>query len=351
MKIPCVRCGKKIESPHVYCRECSKELEADMDRLAVPKKRRRWPFLLLLLVLACGAIVYFALPGKDVEQKLVSLREEVPAVSEIAKKLPEALTPEALRPPQEPSTPPASARPDQPEQPAESAAGPNEEDTILFTQPEETPSKTPASDLASSEEASISPAPDQEEQAANATAQTEAEISEQADTQEESTTETTASENATAEETTSPDAASEAPSEEQNATAEVAEDGAEQTAAVEATPEDTTPPAAVPATVPATVEDGVWVFWMETEDADKKLVNRLQSHGFVNSVAKGQWPGHFNDKNIFYRHEDKRGLERLRQALETDDYFDYYYNNERIGQNVKRIFNEHDDVMFVIILQ
>jgi len=356
MKIPCVRCGKKIDSPHVYCRECSRELEDGAENLAAPQKRRRWPLLLLLLLLvAAGVYGYGLLPGDTLQQKLARLKTDVPTVEIIAEKLPEALTPDALLPPEEPSTPPESTRPDLPVPPEQSEqAQPAEDEIILDAGKPDAPA-----DIATSPEPGPEPdaAPDATDSPADETAQTEqADAGQETDAPAEAPADTT---DIAAAEQAGDEAAPTAEKQEEQAQ-EPADDAGQDATAQEqpeaaenqqiAEPQEPQDKPAAEAE-PEPIEDGIWVFWMDKEDADKTAVARLQEQGYVNSVAKGQWPGRFNDKNIFYRHEDQRGLERLREALPGDNYYDYFYNNERIGQNVKRIFHNHEDVMFVIILQ
>lgn len=329
MKIPCVRCGKKIDSPHVYCRDCSRELEGGAEQLAAPRKRSRLlPVMLALIALAgAGFWGYSALPGDTLQQKLAAFKKDVPTVQIIAEKLPDELLPEALKTPQEPETPTESARPSQPAQ---------QDDEVLFTL--DTPSTRPDTtlqdeqqtamdDAAQSEQQDVSedapPAPAaQEDEAAPATEDDSQEATLLAGSSEEQPARDEAAESPESDETASEGEEQQADSTQDQATAE-----------------------------PQNIEDGVWVFWLDKEDADEKTVERLQEAGYVNSQAKGQWPGHFNDKNIFYRHEDKRGLDQVREALQDEDFHDYFYNNDRIGQNVKRIFNEHDNVQFVIIVK
>lgn len=335
MKIPCVRCGKKIDSPHVYCRDCSRELEDGAEQLAAPKKRPRFLLVLLVLVALAGAGVwgYDALPGETFQQKLAALKKDVPTVEIIAEKLPDELTPDALKPPKEPETPPESARPSHPAQ----------EDEVLFTLEE--PSSQPGTTQPDEQQAAMDDATQSEQQnvSEEETPGQVAQDDEAPLAAAEESQEATQVAESTQEQPGQDEAAETTGVTETDETApEVQQQQQEQQAA---SAEEQTQPE------PEAIEDGVWVYWMDKEGVDKKTVERLQEAGFVNSQAKGQWPGHFNDKNIFYRHEDKRGLDRLQQNLQGDDFYDYYYNNDRIGQNVKRIFNEHDNVQFVIIMQ
>lgn len=356
MKIPCVRCGKNIDSPNVYCRDCSRELEGEVGTLPAPKKRRRWPLLLMLLVVVlagAGVWGYFTLSGETLDQKLSFLRKEVPTVDIIADKLPEELTPDALTPPSEPQTPRESARPEHPVQ---------EEDEIVFKAEDSPPAATqeePGSDTPEASETSLETPADSAEslspQADEEAAQTAQAEQEQANTPEQEQADASGQESETQAEAEQPNADEET-AQSMERFPDVTQDADQAASAEEESPETATAAATQDEQQeqepkPQPVDAAVWVFWMDKEGADKTVVERLQEHGYVNSTAKGQWPGHFNDKNIFYRHEDKRGLDNLREALGSGNFYDYYYNNDRIGHNVKQIFRENDNVQFVVILQ
>ncbi len=102
---------------------------------------------------------------------------------------------------------------------------------------------------------------------------------------------------------------------------------------------------------PVYTEQGVKIYNLGREGLDKELAKHLKEKGYVNVQAMGKWSGHFNDKNVFYRHEDGRGLKQLMGSLPASDFFDYYYDSERIGQSVKGIFKRNDDVDYLIIVK
>jgi hypothetical protein len=118
-----------------------------------------------------------------------------------------------------------------------------------------------------------------------------------------------------------------------------AESDANATAEAEATPEVEQPE----------IIDGIWIYHLSQRGRDRELAEHLQSKGYGNVTSKGRWPGHFNDKNVFYRNEDEHGLDRLKESLPSDDYYHYFYDNERIGTSVKSIFQNNEDVNFLIV--
>lgn len=422
MKIPCVRCGKPIDSPSTYCRDCARDMEqGNLEQSVAPapkKKRRIFPILLIFLILLAG-VFWYATPGNDIQQKISSLTHDVPSITIVADQIKETIQPDspttgeqdtpAVEEASQATTPPA-APPTAAEKEPTPATEPAAEQDTPPTQQEQTQPEAVQPEVAQSEQAPDAPsapsaidateqaAPSQTMAPASQEAQTEpATQSEASDdtiefgpaspeefpsnteqqeqpsvadagegTQEAATVEPIATEESTdqgkqpateetTDEITEEDAAvaEEQPAADQEQEAEQAAVETTEEAAQEvvAEQEPTAEKTATEEEQPVTHDTGIWIFWMDKENADKTLAAHLQENGWVNASAKGKWPGHFNDKNIFYRHEDQTGLADLHKDLPSNDFFDYYYNNERIGQSVKRIFRENDNVNFVIILQ
>ncbi len=322
------------------------------------RRSRRFPILsILLLVIVGGTAAYFGIFGGSlqqlseiIEKKAPDLLKELPSLSITADNATLA-TPESKPLPAERSeTSPSSGIS------SESAAEPSaqepqdrEENVVLFTNDAEPTSSAPEaleSDAAVQGNATDEQVQPIQEAVQTAEAQDNATRLPEPAAQEEvmelsSGTEsapgqqdTPAGEEGQGADTATANATDAAPGQNAAALADLEQNATQQ-----------------PAATVSSLEDGVWVYWIKSENKDQEVVEKLKKDGYKNSFAKGQWPGHFNDQNIFYRYEDKRGLAQLLTVLNSSNYYDYYFNNERISQNIKRIFTENDGVMFVIILQ
>ncbi len=308
-----------------------------------PAKPRRSfsPLLLVILLALLGAGGWFFLSGESVQERLESLSAMAPSLSGTLSRMGKTATESATgqaAPSQDEKEQVATESPAESPPPQDLAAESDKE-------PEETAPETVTSETADETAPSATEAPQPEDDVIVFSAEPAPGAAEQpADAIE-----------AGAEEQQSADATAPADA---NATAQE-EPQAEQ-AVAEAVPAagEEQPDAAAPeevqqteAAAPATAAFGVWVYRLGTDESDARLVEKLQATGFPQAQVKGRWPGHFNDQNIFYRFEDRKGLSELRAALGEGEYFDYYYNHERIGQSVKRIFRENEAVDFVLIIK
>ena len=139
---------------------------------------------------------------------------------------------------------------------------------------------------------------------------------------------------------------------------ESSETQVEEAAKTEVVPDTPAPEAetdlAATAEQPAAKEDnpllhvGILVYYLKNEGSDKKIQQKLQEAGYTDVVAKGKWPGAFNDQNVFFRSEDQPGVKEVMDVL-GDNWFDYYYNGPRISRSVKKLFSEEDHIQFLII--
>lgn len=279
MKVPCVRCGKKIDQKQVYCKDCRQEMAGDMS-IAVdlaPKKKGGGRFLLLLLLLigvAGGA--YFFLYNTDTPMSVKLVMNQ----GEDASKEPAAPTPTSV-----------DATPTSEQTPADGATPPDE--------------ASPTDEAPATEEATPAPTP-----------------------------------SATPTPTPAP---SPTPTVEPTATP---------TPTVEPTPTQTPTPTPTPAPTPVVKKDGtVLLYYLKTKAKEKKIAKKLRDAGYTNVVRKGKWSGRFQDQNVFYRDEDKKGLDELMQVLKGGKYEYYFFNKERIGASIKNLFNTDKKVTFVIVLQ
>lgn len=343
MKIPCVRCGKGIEAPNVYCKECERVMDgqgplAETDHSHVPptappsdrkpRSRLRFTRLLALLLLCAAAVVFFlnrdgdeepmtpTATGQQAETDILAQTDEDAQANATAQQTPDA----PLWPGQSVLT---AAQPPTPEQIADTVAEPETEmqprsfEIIEFNATaQETPGlEDPA--LAGNQTA-LAPEP-------------EVQTEEQSQADE-----------------TSPPPGDQAGDETPPASdADTLPEGADATAESDANA--TAEAEATPAVEQPEIVDGIWIFHLGQRGRDRDLAEHLQSRGYGNLASKGGWPGHFNDKNVFYRHEDERGLDRLKDSLPADDYFFYYFGSERIGTSVKNIFRNNEDVNFLIV--
>ncbi len=348
MKISCVRCGKKIDSPNVYCKECQKDMGIAIG--SPPRSKRRWyTYIIILLIIAfAGYYVMYLDHGEivtkistvaqDVENKAEELKQIVfnqlqieetkdadahqeLVIAEIAetqkldqstpqepkRELPEVSQSDEVK---EPSVAPA----------ADEAVGAPEEKSETAV-PDATPPAEPATEEVKTE------APSQEAVAAEPAAE-----------QPESTPEQPVEAPATSPEQTASD--TEAP---QESAATVAEQAPAET------PEPTAPAEQVAAKPDnPLLHVGIQIYYLKNKGADVKVQQKLQEAGYTNVVAQGKWPGAFNDQNVFCRSEDQPGVSEI-MAILGDNWYQYYFNGERISSIVKKIFRTDESIQFLII--
>ncbi len=361
MKIPCVRCGKDIEAPNVYCRDCERVMSGEgpsvqplpsPDHSTIPGSKRKSKFpsrfigISLLLLICIAASVFFL--KKDIDETpLVPTATEQPAEVDVfagsaQDTQAEVAVPHTSDKTFEPDLSVPAEAPFQTQNQQEHTVTPAERGGEPHLQGLEIVEfNSTASDVPGLGDSGL---------AGNLTEPLPlpAELTEEQPPAEESALPpgTTPADEGTPLSSldaaslpeTSPDAAPEDSTAAEPADQE--QPDANATISVAAAPEPETPDSA---------EDGIWVFHLGQNGLDIEIAEHLRGKGYANVTSKGKWPGHFNDKNVFHRHEDDKGLDKLMNSLPADDFFHYYYDNERIGTSVKNIFRDNADVNFLII--
>ncbi len=306
MKIPCVRCGKTVESPAMYCKDCQREMKGQTPGIRLG----RWLFLLVLCCVAALVVYGFLQP-----QRMAGWRDALmqqPLVKQVMELANDALQQQPLPPPV------------QEEQPVATAPGPVTAELADV--------KTPAPGGGTATAGPVQPpAPD---------------------------TQNTLTPNGT------PDPVAPTPPESAPVPVAPAQEMAPSSQPIEAPvapqlpPESAAPQAAATeppeasqqtASKPATV----WIYYIKSDSKgrDIHLASQLRQAGYVNAHAKGNWRSSFKDQNVFFRRRDKAAVQELFDALGSGKYESYHYEGERINRMVKDLFAKNPDLEFLVILQ
>lgn len=313
IKTTCVRCGKPLSGPSVYCSSCDGAELKVSEPLRRPTARPRLAGrLLLLLVLVCGVAAFVLLrPSEEAtEPGRVLQNEERPSA--------EASAPAVATEDRSP-TATSSAPADDPEARAADLA-----------QAPETPA-----DQADSQAPAAAPAETQPATSGSwgtAPPATDAETGALA-----------------AAEAASPAApsADDAPQEQA-----VAQSGNPTDTATAATGGVTAQaaPAAVPPAVLET-QSLVWLYYAKEPGKDAAAKALLEEHGYTNVQARGEWPTRYAVNYLFYRDKDAAGVRELSAALGDLEFNALYHLAEATSTRLRGYFANNPELEFVLILQ
>lgn len=369
IKTKCVRCGKTIEGTGPYCTACDDSAsERKEHKGASTPSRTLLP--LLVLVLLVGAAVVYLLQQDIHSDSTTALQTTYPPSQQDSQAAQETAQSQDLQDAfhngddEQKSEDGGGGRDKQVEGQAHIASADNEDNAENGPQP-----ARDADQLTTAEHSQMTPdsqasgaASESPEGNEDAAGETDAALSGLSDdpSWEDSLDKAAATPEDTEEISTDPESAPEvapevAPeavnvedSSELNATVTHAEEGLQQTAADEADAELQTQTAVAES---SDAGASIWIYYADDPGKDERYRELLQQGGMDAVAAKGEWKTKYPVNYIFYRSENKEGLQQLVTLIDNLDFKAFHHLDSATSPRLRGHFADNPQLEFLLILQ